>query len=175
MNNFGILKPQPVLYPHKSVRIENVAEDIYHAINTSERFDTRETIKKLTANMYDITNLNFQSLRENDISVINNSNLSPEKIWGRPEVKLILAEINSNLKNSDYGNINKISSLMENYGLENALWLYGFQKLQPYEKKDMYKNLNPNFSELENVIEILQRLLSVCEYKRDKKTNVIEQ
>ena len=169
LNNYGVLKPQLVYNPQKSVKIINAPEGIDRAIHTIEQFDTRDSIKRDATKMHKRMKRCFKRLQEKDKGIINNSNLSPEEIWNRSEINSCIKFVNNRLRRTDYGNPSMIPSLIENYAIADLILLYEFKKLKPYViKKRMYSSSTPNFSELEKVVEILQCVLTACGYNGDK-------
>lgn len=148
LNNSGVLNPTPK-------RIINKLEDFFCAVQRVHKFDTRQIIKQNAEIIHASQKTDVNSLLEQDKSSMDNSNLSPEDIWKRPEV------------------INAVNDCRTRIILRNQ-FVPPDRYFAPFDlKKDFFKGKRPNFYQLEFLMEFLQDVLNSCNYNRDKTVRTV--
>lgn len=139
-------------------------------------YDTRSLVNKNAQKNYEIFVDSVKGLQKQDKSVLNNSNLSYEEIWNRPEVISRLnyrnnviaeasnlpiltdSEILSIVKQYRYLNIDEMNLFLSYISIPHISF--------KIEKECLKKNTY-SFHELEVVIELLNNILCECGYHKD--------
>lgn len=161
-----ICKKGVVLNPSKKRVIAKV-EKFEDCIERIKKYDTRDVVNKNGSLLFHNNKEAVSELRKADNKSTNNSNLSYNEIWLRPEV-IKYIEYFPDFYN-DYLNLSN-NALLKIYGHKNFLRIKNNQKF-PKEftlAKDCFKK-DYSFALLEMVIEFLNdNVLCACGYCKDK-------
>jgi len=155
-----------ILNPQKNGRIIAKSQRFDECLNIVQKYDTREVIEKQGERINKRERCEVQALRQHDDTTLHNSSLNKVDIWEREEVIKGIDDFTSFYQEyielsvktllpiySFCGTINAIPKLPEDFKLH----------------KFCFKNMMPDFSLLECVIEYLSGLLGKCGYCRDKE------
>ena len=164
LNNSGVLNPS-------LTRIINKPEKFVDALQRVRECDTRQSIAQSAEIIHTSQKTNVDSLLKKDKSSMDNSNLSPEDIWRRPEVINAVGKCREVI---DLRNREATTALMKDYGWYIADLIAKQSKLKPFElKQNIFKYERPNFYKLEFLMEFLQDVLNSCNYNRDKTIRTV--
>ena len=154
-----------ILNPSPS-RIIAKSESFDECLAIIRQFDTRYVVDQDGKTLYELNSKNVKDLQEEDSAVINNSNLSSEEIWKRPEVLAKLSNFNYYYKN--YKNV-MIKKQLSIYGLSVYRRINKFKLPEEFQlTHNCFKSGNYSFDLLEVVIEFLNNQLCSCGYHKDK-------
>ena len=164
LNNNGILNPT-------MTRIVNKPEKFVDALQRVREYDTRQSIEQNAEIIHASQKTDVNSLLEQDKSSMDNSNLSPEDIWKRPEVINAISKCREEI---DLRNCGQVRMLMKDYGWYKANLIARQTRLKAFDlHQDIFKGERPNFHKLEFLMEFLQDVLNSCNYNRDKTVRTV--
>lgn len=165
MNNRGILNPS-------MTRIINKEEKFKDCLQRVQEYDTNNSIEQDAIALYESQSDSYESIKKQDKSSINNSNLSGSTIWERPEVIRELKKCKDTIIDR---NKRTIASLARDYGILTAYAISKCSKLKPFDmEKNLFKGVRPHFEKLEFTVEFLQNILNRCGYNRDKDVHKVK-
>lgn len=164
LNNNGILNPT-------MTRIVNKPEKFVDALQRVREYDTRQSIEQNAEIIHASQKTDVNSLLEQDKSSMDNSNLSPQDIWKRPEVINAVGKCREEI---DLRNRGQARMLMKDYGWYKANLIARQTRLKAFDlHQDIFKGERPNFHKLEFLMEFLQDVLNSCNYNRDKTVRTV--
>ena len=164
LNNSGVLNPTPTKIINKNEKFSDALQRVKH-------YDTRQSIEQNAEKIHESQKTKATSLREQDKSSMDNSNLSFEDIWKRPEV---IKGVGKCREEIDLYNRSAVTALIKDYGWYQANLIARKSRLKPFDlQQNIFKGKRPNFYQLEFLMEFLQDVLNSCNYNRDKTIRTV--
>lgn len=164
------LKLKGILNP-SNTRIMNKPEKFDDCLARVRQYDTTDIMVQKGETIYQEQSNFFKELLLVNADVQNNSNLAPEEIWDKDEVKRELTKFPDYVEKH---NASVFQELKDVYGTHIALRIAPSKRITPFEiKEGCFKEISNQYSRMEIIFEFLHSTLNKCGYNRDKKTTVI--
>lgn len=163
------LKLKGILNP-SNTRIMNKPEKFDDCLARVKQYDTTDIMVQKGEKMYQEQSNFFKDLLLVNPDVQNNSNLAPEEIWDKDEVKRELTKFPGYVEKYNDSVFQELKAV---YGTYNALKISS-KRITPFEiKEGCFEEISNQYSHMEIIFEFLHSTLNKCGYNRDKKTTVI--
>lgn len=164
------LKLKGILNP-SNTRIINKPEKFNDCLRRVKKYDTTDIMVQKGKKIYQEQSNFFKDLLLMNPAAQNNSNLAPEEIWDKDEVKCELAKFPDCIEKH---NASVFQELKKVYGKRIALKIAPSKIITPFEiKQGCFEEISNQYSRMEIIFEFLHSTLNKCGYNRDKKATVI--